>query len=230
MRFPGGGLSRAGKDRLTEGKDLATRSVRDIASAQHGVPILISLSGERRKLRRGGDMKAYIVVAASLLLSIMAVNPASAQGVFKVEKGEAFNKVVPKDFVLEGSAIPIERRNSSLVIAPSGARMIVGVLDTTGYSSQVQEKYLGMLIAEGSVDVCGNQVAIGSYGFGLAKQRGAAEGHAAKFILYNQAGEKVAECAARWDARIRSPRPLEVVTKSGVTARLYLGRNWVELK
>ena len=174
-------------------------------------------------------MKTCIVLVASLLLSIMAANPANAQGVFKVEKGEAFNKILPKDFVLEENAIPTEKRNSVLVVAPSGARVVTGLLDTSGYSSQVQEKYLGMLIAEGSVDVCGNRVAVGSYGFGLAKAPGAAEGHPSKFLLYNQAGEKVAECGAQWDAKIKSPRPLQVVA-SGGTARLYLGRTWVELK
>lgn len=108
--------------------------------------------------------------------------------------------------------------------------MVMGLLDVSGYTSQIQEKYLGMLIAEGSVDVCGNRLAVGSYGFGLARPEGAGAGHAAKFILYNQAGEKVGECTASWDAQMKSPRPLKVVVNSGRTARLYLGRNWVELK
>ncbi|HUX10042.1 MAG TPA: hypothetical protein VMW51_05325 [Terriglobia bacterium] len=175
-------------------------------------------------------MKAYLIVAASLLLGVLVANPASAQGVFKVETGEAFNKVVPKDFVLEANAIPTEKRNSVLVLTPSGARMVAGLLDTGGYSSQVREKYLGMLIAEGSLDVCGHQLAVGSYGFGLAKAPGAAGGHAATFILYNQGGQKVTECTADWDAKLKQPRPLQVIVKGAGGARLYLGRNWVELK
>ncbi len=174
-------------------------------------------------------MKACLIVFASLLLTTMTAGPASAQGGFKVEKGEAFNKILPKDFVLEENAIPTEKRNSVLVVSPSGARIVAGLLDTSGYSSQVQEKYLGMLITEGSVEVCGNQVAIGSYGFGLAKPAGAAEASGSKFMLYNQAGEKDAECTAEWDAKLKAPRPLQVVT-SGDSARLYVGRDWVELK
>lgn len=174
-------------------------------------------------------MKACLVVISSLLLGVMAPKPACAQGVFKVEKGEAFNKVIPRDFVLEENSIPTEKRNSALVLTPSGARVITGLLDTSGYSSQVQEKYLGMLIVEGRLNVCGNQVAIGSYGFGLAKPQGGAEGQGSKFMLYNQAGERVAECPARWDAKLNTARPLQVIT-SGGSARLYLGRNWVELK
>ena len=175
-------------------------------------------------------MRTCLVAIASLLLSITFAGSANAQGVFKVEKGEALNKIVPKDFVLEENAIPTERRNSTLVVTPSGARLVAGLLDTSGYSSQVQEKYLGMLIAEGNVEVCGRQVDIGSYGFGLAKAPGAAGGHPSRFFLYNQAGKKVAECTAKWDENLKSPRPLQVVVSGGGTARLYLGRTWVELK
>ncbi|MEJ2006719.1 MAG: hypothetical protein P8Z30_00945 [Acidobacteriota bacterium] len=175
-------------------------------------------------------MKAYLIVAASLLMSVMVAKPAVAQGVFKVETGQAFNKILPKDFVLEENAIPTQKRNSVLVSTPSGSRLVVGLLDTSGYSSQVQEKYLGMMINEGSLNVCGHSVAIGSYGFGLKKSPGAAEGQASQFILYNQNGQKVTECSAGWDAKIKSPRPLKVVVEGGSTARLYLGRNWVELK
>jgi hypothetical protein len=174
-------------------------------------------------------MKTCLVVIASICLGLVAANPASAQNAFKVEKGEAFNKIVPKDVVLEENAIPTEKRNSVLVITPSGGRVVAGLVDTSGYSSQVQEKYVGMLINESSLNVCGHQVGIGSYGFGLVKASGTAEGKASGFVLYNQAGKQVARCAAKWDAEIKSPRPLQVVV-NGETARLYVGRAWVELK
>lgn len=175
-------------------------------------------------------MRTCLVKIASLMLIFMAAIPASAQGVFRVEKGGAFNKIIPRDFVLEENSIPTEKRNSTLVLTPSGARLVAGLLDTSGYSSQVQEKYLGMLIAEGTVEVGGHQVAIGSYGFGLAKPKGAAGGYPSRFFLYDQAGKRVVECAARWDEKLKSPRPLQVVPSGGRTARLYLGRTWVELK
>jgi hypothetical protein len=175
-------------------------------------------------------MMRTLVAIASLLVTFMAASPAAAQRVFKVEKGEAFNKIVPRDFVLEENSIPTEKRNSTLVLTPSGSRLIAGLLDTSGYSSQVQEKYLGMLIAEGNVEVCSHPLAIGSYGFGLAKSKGIAGEPPSKFFLYNQAGNRVAECAVKVDEQLKIPRPLQVVPSRGGTARLYLGRTWVELK
>jgi hypothetical protein len=178
----------------------------------------------------GGNMKPYLIFALSVFATVMVVGPVRAQGVFKVETGKAFDNAVPRDFFLEGNAIPTEKRNAALVITPSGARMVLALIDTSGYSSQVQEKYIGMLITEGSVEVCGNPVAIGSYGFGLAKAAGASKGQESKFILYNQAGHKVTECSTMWDAGIQHPRPLRVVVNDNGSARLYLGRSWVELK
>ncbi|HET7215572.1 MAG TPA: hypothetical protein VFL79_18425 [Terriglobia bacterium] len=175
-------------------------------------------------------MRTPLVAIAFLFLGLMLATPAGAQGVFKVETGEAFNKIVPRDFVLEENSIPTEKRNSALVLTPSGGRLVAGLLDTSGYSSQVQEKYLGMLISEGTVDVCGHQVATGSYGFGLAKTKGVAGGHPSRLFLYNQAGKMVAECATSWNENLKNPRPLQVVVGGGGTARLYLGRTWVGLK
>src|SRR5579885_194366 len=98
-------------------------------------------------------MKTCMIVNFALLLGAISVQPASAQGGVTVETGQAFNKVIPRDQVLKENAIPTEKRNSALVLTPSGARVIAGMLDTSGYSSQVQEKYLGMLIVEGKLNV-----------------------------------------------------------------------------
>lgn len=170
-----------------------------------------------------------VLVFAGLILM---AGPASAQSRFRIETGKAFDKAVPKDFYLEGNSIPVEKRNSVLALTPSGARLVAGLIDTSGYSSQVQQKYIGMLISEGSVEVCGKRVGVGSYGFGLVRAHGAPgkmEGPA-RFNLYNQAGHEVGSCEAPWDAKFEHPRPLDLVPGAAGSARLYLGRNWVELK
>jgi hypothetical protein len=191
-----------------------------------GISACINLILNSQKTSRGGTMKSRLIFTVALVACLVVAGPARAQGTFKVETGKAFDRAVPKDFFLEGNAIPTEKRNSALVITPSGARMVFGLIDTTGYSSQIQQKYTGMLITEGQVEVCGHEVGVGSYGFGLAK--GAGE-HGEKFMLYNQAGQKVTECSTQRDAKIGHPNPLHVAVH-GSSARLYLGRNWVELK
>ena len=153
---------------------------------------------------------------------------AFGQRAFVQVSGKDFDSAVPRDFYLEGNAIPTEKRNAVLLKSPAGARLLLALIDTTGYSSQIRQKYIGMMIAEGAVSVCGVQLGVGSYGFGLDKPApGSSEG--ARFLLYNQAGEKIGDCSAEKDARIKQPRPLQVVLIQAEPARLYLGRYRVEL-
>jgi hypothetical protein len=168
----------------------------------------------------------------ALTLAVLAVWSGNvlAQGGFKVLTAEELKKALPGDFYLEGNHIPTQPRNAALVKTPAGALAIFAGLDTTGYSSQIQQKYEGMLITEGNLSLCGTVISVGSYGFGYTKVP-ATSNEDGKFFLYNQAGEKVAECATKKDAEVKTPKPLQVVvSKDGGAARLYMGRYWLELK
>jgi len=142
---------------------------------------------------------------------------------------EAFNRAVPTDFYLEGNHIPVEKRNAAVLKNAKGARLVLALLDTSGYSSQVQQKYTGMLITETKLSVCGNTLCVGSYGFGL--DRPAATSTAdAPFRIYNQAGEKVGECPAKKDDSVKLPKPLAVNATGSGAAKLYLGKYAIEIK
>jgi hypothetical protein len=165
---------------------------------------------------------ALVITSASFTLL-------PAQGHFQLITREKFAAALPKEFYLEGNAIPTESRNAALVKISTGAPLIFGLLDTTGYCSQVQQKYLGMIISEGTASVCEIPVPVGSYGFGLEKPKPGSETHAV-FNLYNQAGAKIAFCNAKRDASLKQPKPLEIVLRKDRSARLYLGRYWLELR
>jgi hypothetical protein len=169
-----------------------------------------------------------LYVGLTMAVLVVCTQRGAAQGKFELVTGKAFDGAVPGQFYLEGNAIPTEKRNTVLLKTPSGTRVLVGLIDTTGYSSQIQKKYIGMLITEADLALNGQKVGVGSYGFGL-EQPGANSSGDAKFMVYNQAGTQVSECAAKKDADLKQPRPLQVVAgKDG--ARLYLGRYWVEIK
>jgi hypothetical protein len=168
-----------------------------------------------------------ILLSAVLLLvpSQQGAPKAGAAHAFKVETGRPFDAALPSNFYLEGNAIPTQKRNAALMMTPSGKQLLFALLDTSGYSSEVQQKYLGMLITEGRITVCAKPVSVGSYGFGLKNRSGSTY-----FALYNQAGTEVASCPAQKDAKLRAPRPLQVVRVGSHAIRLYLGRTWVEIK
>ena len=175
--------------------------------------------------------KTLMAVGFSVMVCLLAVwpNTACAQGGFESVTGDAFTRAVPGDFYLEGNRIPVEKRNSALLKNAKGSRVVVGLIDTTGYSSQIKSKYAGFLITETHVSVCGTALAVGSYGFGL--DRPAATSNAdATFKIYNQAGEKLGECAAKKDDSVKQPKPLGVTADKTGPAKIYLGKYVVEIK
>jgi hypothetical protein len=177
-------------------------------------------------------MKKSMLLAGSVVVAcLVAVSPnsARAQGGFEQVSGDAFNHAVPTDFYLEGEHPPVEKRNAVLLKTNKGARVVVGLIDTTGYSSQFQQKYIGMLISEAKISVCGNSIGVGSYGLGLDRPVPPSSADA-KFMVYNQAGEKVAECSVKKDDSVKPPKPLTVSTAKGAPAKLSLGKYSIEIK
>jgi len=168
-------------------------------------------------------------LAAVTVVSGAGCQSALAQNKFEVVTGKAFDSAVPKDFYLEGNAIPTEKRNALLVKTPAGARALFGLIDTTGYSANITTKYVGMIITEGDLTLCGHKVTVGSYGFGWTLP-GTGVDAPGKFSLYDQAGAPVADCAADRQADLKQPRPLQVIVAADGSARLYHGKHYIGLQ
>jgi hypothetical protein len=176
-------------------------------------------------------MKRILVPVGFLVVAFLLVvwpNTLRAQGGFEPVTGDAFTKAMPNDFYLEGNRIPVDKNNAVLLKNAKGARVVLAILDTAGYSSQIQQKYTGMLISETKLSVCSIAIGVGSYGFGLDRPKAPSTADA-KFNLYNQAGTKVGLCAVKIDDTIKQPKPL-AVTAEGGTTKLDLGKYAVEIK
>ena len=81
----------------------------------------------------------------------------------------------------------------------------------------------------GPLSLCGNSLKAGTYAFGL-RRPAAAHGGDSKFVLYDQAGETVRECISKRDPDLTGPRPLQAVSHTPNSVRLYLGRYWIEMR
>jgi len=154
--------------------------------------------------------------------TLTALVPAPASAQEKLE-GKAFDAACVKDFYLEGNAIPTQKRNTVILKGADGKHMVFGLLDTTGYSAEIQAKYAGLVILERKATVGGTALGPGAYGFGLQKPT-SPEG-AGKLMVYDVGGAKVAEAAAEYDKALAQPQPLQFAD-----GRLYVGRHWVAIK
>ncbi len=175
--------------------------------------------------------KTIMVVGfiVSFCLLVPGPSAARAQGGFAPVSADAFTRAVPNDFYLEGNRIPVEKRNAAVLKNAKGTRLVLALIDTSGYSSQIQQKYIGMLITEGPISVCGIALGVGSYGFGLERPPAASTADA-PFRIFNQAGEKLGECAAKKDESLKQAKPLTTITPQGGPAKVYLGRYVIEIR
>jgi len=132
--------------------------------------------------------------------------------------------VLPEKVFFRGQSATTQLRNSGGVRFSDGAMMLAALVDNSGYSSGVQQKYQAYLMTEATLDFGGHQLAPGAYGVGIVKTGGDLN-----FVVMNLAAQDLFQTAAGNDEKLHRPTPLQVMAGSGAGMyRLYLGRDYVE--
>ena len=158
----------------------------------------------------------WLIVVVALALATLAPPSAGAQ----VLTGEQLKKVVPDSFFYAGQTASVQMRNSVGVKNSAGKFVLAGLVDTSGYSTAIAEKYQGFLITETKIGFDGRTLEPGAYGFGFRE---------GKFLVMNIAGAEVLSVASMNDKELSHPVPLKL-EKSDAGYRLYAGRNYVTVK
>jgi hypothetical protein len=134
--------------------------------------------------------------------------------------GEVGTRLFPDKVFFRGQVAPVQERNTAGVRYADGFLVMAGLVDNSGYSSGIREKYQAYLITEVTVDIGGQTLKPGAYGIGFL------EGD--KFIAMDLGANDLFSTASTKDANIKHPVPLQVVAGDGGAYRLYKGREFVE--
>ena len=165
-------------------------------------------------------MKKHFAVWCSLILVLLA--SAGAQQVAKhVLSADELKKAVPEEYFYRGQKAPVQLRNSVGFQLADGKMMLAALVDASGYSTAVQQKYQGMLATEVKLNIGGSSLAPGQYGFGFTSD--------GKFVVMNVANDDVLSASWQNDAELKRPVPLKLV-EDGEGYKLYGGRKWVGIK
>jgi hypothetical protein len=78
--------------------------------------------------------------------------------------------VVPATYFFRGQKPSVQLRNAAGFRTADGKLVLIGLVDTSGYSSDVAEKYQGFLITEIKLSIEGSDLPPGQYGFGFSKR------------------------------------------------------------
>lgn len=151
-----------------------------------------------------------------VVLAALACAQLSAQ----ILTGDALKKVVPGSFFFAGQSAPVQMRNSVGLKNSAGKVVLAGLVDASGYSTAIQEKYQGFLITETKLTFEGATLEPGAYGFGFKDD---------KFTVMNIASTDVLSVASKQDDQLKRPVPLKL-EKDGESYRLYAGKKYVVLR
>jgi hypothetical protein len=125
-------------------------------------------------------------------------------------------------FYKEQSA-PVQARNSAGIRFSGGKLALTALVDTSGYSSAVQQTYQGYLLNETQLKIGDKTLAPGAYGFGfIAGDR---------VVLMDIAGNEILSATTTRDEQMARPNPLQILPDASAPGhyRLYLGRSYVIL-
>ena len=146
---------------------------------------------------------------------------------------ETLKKVVPATYFFRGQSAPVQVRNSAGFGTADGKLTLAALVDTSGYASDVVEKYQGLLVTEEKLRVEGTDLPAGAYGFGFEKD--------GKFVVMDVGAHDLLSVAFHTDQDLRRAVPLQIIAdpSSGPSSdqgsdrgsyRLYAGKKWVSLK
>jgi hypothetical protein len=155
---------------------------------------------------------------AALLVACSTVLVAMAQERAVVLVGAELTRVIPPGFYFQGQSAPTQMRNSAAARFGKTRYVIAGMVDTSGYSSDVRAKYEGFLITDSPIMLNGSELAVGAYGFGFSND--------GKLNIMDLAGEQILSVSTTNERGLRRPRPL-MMNKLGNEIRLYSGRQYV---
>lgn len=130
-------------------------------------------------------------------------------------------RVVPAGFYFEGLSAPTQMRNSAVARFGTNRYVIVGMVDTSGYSSEVRAKYEGFFITDFPIRINDAELGTGAYGFGFSDN--------GKMQILDLAGNQLLSVSTTKDNALKRPRPLMMV-KDADGVRLYSGKDYVTIK
>lgn len=159
------------------------------------------------------------LVAALLVIPLAA----SAQAPATILHAPEAQKLLPDSVYYAGKSANTQLRNSAGLKFADGHYVLAVLVDTSGYSTSVQEKYQGYLLTEKALTFGGDKsLPPGAYGFGFVGNR---------FIVTDIGTNEILSAPAFHDDKLQRPMPLQIVEGDAPGRyRLVAGRSFVVLR
>ncbi len=171
-------------------------------------------------------VRTSISLLAAILLGTSAFSLARPQAAAPgkeaiLSAADVGNKLLPEKVFFRGQVATAQARNSGGVRYADGYLVFAGLVDSSGYSTGLKEKYQAYLINEVPIEIGGQTLKPGAYGVGFV------DGD--KFVVMDLGANDVLKTGSMKDSEMKRPVPLQFTASAGAgNYRLYRGRDYVE--
>jgi hypothetical protein len=165
-------------------------------------------------------MKKLRFAALGTVLTVLLATALAQKATPHLLSVDELKKAIPAECYFLGQKSPTQLRNSAGFQLATGKITLAALVDSSGYSSDVQQKYQGLLITESKLSIGGSDLPAGEYGFGFAGD---------KFVVMIVANEDLLSSPYQTDTELKRPVPLKMA-EDGAGYKLYAGRKWIAIK
>jgi len=109
-------------------------------------------------------MKNLRFAAVGTLVAILLTSGLAQKAAQHLLSNDELKNVIPAEFFFRGQKAPTQLRNSSGFQTADGKITFGALVDVSGYSTAVQQKYQGMIVTESKLNIGGSELAPGEYG------------------------------------------------------------------
>jgi len=176
------------------------------------------------------DRRKLLIAIAALLpmAALLQIHSAAAGRLSPQAKSETVlkaedvgPKLFPDKVFFGGQVATVQLRNAGGVHFSDGAYTLAALVDGSGYSTELRQKYQGYLLTEVAVEIQGHKLPAGAYGFGFL--------NGGKFVVMDVGAHDMFQGNSSQEAELKRPLPLQVTgTSAAGKYRLYAGRDFVE--
>jgi hypothetical protein len=144
---------------------------------------------------------------------------ASAQTPGNILHAPEAQKLLPDAVYYAGKSANTQLRNSAGIHFADNHFVLSVLVDTSGYSSTIQEKYQGYLLSEVPLEIEGHPLIPGAYGVGFVDDH---------FVVTDIGSHDLFQAPANRDDHMQRPMPLQILDGDAPGRyRLCFGRNCV---
>ncbi|MGC2402201.1 MAG: hypothetical protein WA510_20580 [Acidobacteriaceae bacterium] len=145
---------------------------------------------------------------------------AGAESGATILKPQDMTNLMPATVFFRGQTASVQARNSGGVKLADGMLVLCALVDTSGYSTAVQQKYQGYFITEVTLEINGQTLRPGAYGVGFVE--------GSKFLVMDLGAHDLMTVNGTHDSELKRPTPLQILADNAPNRyRLYINRNYV---